>query len=113
MTTHKAQRSIYVEAREWFDKSAANSYYSARVWVDGQHAFTTGRTYGYGFQYEYDVVQEMIELGYLPESLQDRSIRWAKDLGLDIYSVKYDARKRELWAEDRPVGKSISAEMEQ
>jgi hypothetical protein len=99
--TYKAQRSIYIEAREWFDKANGNSYYSARVWVDGKHAFTTGLTYGYGDQYEYDVTQELELCGWLPESLQGRNIHWARDLGLDIYCVIYSTPKRNLWKEDR------------
>jgi len=101
-TTHKAKRSIYVEAREWFDSTGGNSYYSARVWVDGKHAFTTGLSYGYDNQNEYDVTDKLIELGYLPDSLAGRSVRWAKDLGLNVYTVKYDARKRDLWKADYP-----------
>jgi hypothetical protein len=96
-TTHKATRSIFIEAREWFDKANGNSYYSAVVWVDNRHVFTTGMVYGYEFAYEYDATEKLIELGYLPESLAGKSIRWAKDLGLDVYTVKYDARKRDLW----------------
>jgi hypothetical protein len=102
-TTHKAKRSIYVEAREWFDKANGNSYYSARVWVDGNHVFTTGQQYGYDFAYESHVTVDLISLGYLPGSLgEGRNIRWAKDLGLDVYTVKYDARKRDLWKADYP-----------
>lgn len=102
MTTYKAQRSIYIEAREWFDKENGNSYYSARVWVDGKHAFTTGLDYGYDNQNEYDVTAKLVELGYLPDSLAEKSIRWAKDLGLDVYTVKYATRKRDLWKADYP-----------
>jgi len=105
-TTHTpkpAERSIYVEAREWFDRVNGNSYYSARVWVDGKHAFTTGRSYGYDYQNEYDVANLLVELGYLPEEFGFRSVRWAKDLGLDVYTVKYNARKRDLWPADYPT----------
>jgi hypothetical protein len=101
-TTHTAKRSIYVEAREWFDSTGGNSYYSARVWVDGKHAFTTGMNYGYDNQNEYDVTEILVRLGHLPKSLAGRSVRWAKDLGLDVYTVKYDARKRDLWKADYP-----------
>jgi len=42
-------------------------------------------------------------LGYLPEMLDRRSVRWAKDLGLDVYTVRYNARKRDLWPADYPT----------
>jgi hypothetical protein len=34
-TDSKIQRSLFVEGREWFDKVNGNSYFSARIWVDG------------------------------------------------------------------------------
>jgi len=93
----KATRSIYVEAREWFDKSGGNSYYSARIYVDGQRVYTTGMSYGYDYQFEYDTARFLAERGYIPEGYGSRSIRWARELGLDVYTVKYDSKKRELW----------------
>lgn len=92
-----ATRSIYVEAREWFDKVNGNSYYSARVFVDGKHVHTTGLSYGYDYQFEYDTARVLAERGYIPEAYGGRSIRWARELGLDVYTVKYDSKKRELW----------------
>jgi hypothetical protein len=96
----KAEKVIYIEARDWFDKANGNSYYSARCYVDGKHAFTTGLCYGYEFTYEYHVMDELVYYGYLPESMSGRGVRWAKDLGLIVHSVKYSARKRELWPAD-------------
>jgi hypothetical protein len=97
------KKSIFVEAREWFDKSGGNSYYSAQVWIDGEHIFTTGLTYGYDSAYEYNVAAELAQLGYLPEEYNGKSIRRAKDLGIDVYTVIYDAPKRNLWPAEYPV----------
>lgn len=89
-------RSIFIEARQWFDKSGGNSYYSAQVSIDGQWVFTTGLSYGYEYQYEDDVTKELIKRGALPESATSVR-RYCRDNGIDFYSVRYDAKKRELW----------------
>jgi len=91
------KRSVYVECRQWHDRVNGNTYYSARVYVDGAHVFTTGRSYGYDFQYEHDVAKQLVNMGYLPEEYGSRGIRWARELGIDVYSVCYDAKKRDLW----------------
>ena len=102
-TTSTPQRSIYVEAREWFDKKNSNSYYSALVRIDGVSVFTTGLTYGHGSQFEYDVTDDLVRLGYLPESMSGRNIHWADYLGeLDVYTVKYDTLRRDLWKSNYP-----------
>lgn len=92
-------RSIFVECREWFDRTYGNSYYSARVYMDGEHIFTTGLTYGYDFAYEDEVARELVRRNLPPEGMRDKSIRWAKDYGFHVYTVKYPAGKRELWAQ--------------
>jgi len=93
----KATRSIYVEAREWFDKVNGNSYYSARIYVDSRLVHITGMTYGYEYQFEHDAARVLASRGYIPEEYGERSVRWARDLGLDVYTVKYDSKKRDLW----------------
>lgn len=91
-----AQRSIFVQAREWFDKVNGNTYFDADVWVDGKPICTLGMTYGYGDQFEYAASEALVKRGYLPAEMEGRNIRWAKDLGLDVYTTRREARKREL-----------------
>jgi hypothetical protein len=97
----KTKRSLFVECRQYTDKTYGNTYYSARVFVDGKHLFTTGPTYGYEYQYEHDVSTELVTRGYLPAGMIGRGIRWARDAGIDVYSVAYSVGRRQLWgAED-------------
>jgi hypothetical protein len=46
--TTLAGRSLVVIARRWFDRTYGNSYYTARVVVDGRDVATVRRTYGHG-----------------------------------------------------------------
>jgi hypothetical protein len=96
-------RSIFVETREWYDKTGGQCYYSSRIWVDGQLIYTTGMTYGYGSQCEYDATKILAYRGILPDTVGGRSIRWVRDLGIDVYTVKYESKKRDLWKEEDPA----------
>jgi hypothetical protein len=91
-------RSVFIEARQWHDRTYGNTYYSARVFIDGQELYTTGMRYGYEYQYEHDVTHDLITRELLPgESSREGIRRWCRDNGVDFYSVRYDAKKSELW----------------
>jgi len=59
--------SVTVLAREYFDKRAGNSYYSAQVYVNNDLAFELVPQYGYGDQYLFEACKELKKRGYLPE----------------------------------------------
>jgi hypothetical protein len=92
-------RSIFIEARQWHDRTYGNSYYSAQVFIDGEHIMSTGISYGYEYQYEHDVARELIKLELLPDTCDSgySMRRYCRDNGIDFYSVKYDTPKRELF----------------
>ena len=97
----KTRRSLFVECRTYFDKSGANSYYSAQVHSDGRHILTTGPTYGYDNQYDTDIVTDLVARGYLPAGMIGRRLWRARDAGIDVYVSVYPAHRRQLWpAED-------------
>ncbi len=94
----KIKRSLFIEGREWFDKVNGNSYFSARLWVDGGQVAILTFQYGYGDQYLYEAHRKLIELGYLVEGEVMRSL-WsiAEELGIDFYSSKSSAKKSEMF----------------
>jgi hypothetical protein len=94
----KINRSLFIEGREWFDKSGGNSYFSARLWVDGGQVAILTFQYGYGDQYLYEAQRKLSELGYLPEQSSNRGL-WsiAQELGIDFYSSKSSAKKSEMF----------------
>ena len=89
-------RSIFVEARQWFDKSGGNSYFSARVWVDGVAVAVLPFQYGYESQYQYSAVSALVGLGVLPEDFANRPLWQAKEFGFAVYSVIYEAKKADV-----------------
>jgi hypothetical protein len=98
LKTDPITRSLFIEAREWFDKVNGNSYFSARIWVDGGQVAILPFQYGYGDQYLYEAQKKLLELGYLPQESKNRGL-WtiAQESGFDLYSAKTNTKKSEMF----------------
>ena len=95
--TTKLPGSIFIDVREWRDRTYGNTYYSARVSVDGAHVFTTGMAYGYGDQAVYDCAKVLRAMGYLPAGDDHLALTYvARELGIVLYVARRDVLKREL-----------------
>lgn len=94
----KIERSLFIECREWFDKINGNSYFSARIWVDGGQVAILPFQYGYGDQFIYEAQKKLLELGYLPQEGKNRGL-WsiAEAQGFDYYSAKTNTKKAEMF----------------
>lgn len=92
------QRSLFVECREWFDKVNGNSYFSARLWVDGGQVAILTFQYGYEEQYLYEAQKKLLELGYISQENKNSSL-WsiASFEGFDFYSSKTSTNKKEMF----------------
>ena len=98
MKDKKIKRSLFIEGREWFDKVNGNSYFSARLWVDGAQVAILTFQYGYGDQYLYEAQKKLEELGYLPLKDNNRGL-WsiAGEMGFDFYSAKSECKKADMF----------------
>jgi hypothetical protein len=96
-TQAKIKRSLFIEGREWFDKVNGNSYFSARIWVDGGQVAILPFQYGYGDQYTYEAQKKLLELGYLPQEGKSAGL-WtiAQAQGFDYYAVITSTKKAEM-----------------
>ena len=94
----KIERSLFIEAREWFDKVNGNSYFSARIWVDGGQVAILPFQYGYGDQFIYEAQKKLLELGYLPQEGKNRGL-WsiAQEGRFDYYTAKTNTKKSEMF----------------
>ena len=94
----KIERSLFIEGREWFDKINGNSYFSARIWVDGGQVAILPFQYGYGDQFIYEAQKKLLELGYLPQEGKNSGL-WAiaRENGFDYYSSKTGTKKSEMF----------------
>ena len=75
-----------------------NSYFSARIWVDGGQVAILPFQYGYGDQFIYEAQKKLLELGYLPQSGKNRGL-WsiAQAQGFDYYTAKTNTKKAEMF----------------
>jgi hypothetical protein len=87
-------KSIFVEGRKWLDRSAGNTYWSSRVWVDGSVAFQLPMNYGYGEMYLQYSLEECVKRGYLPEH---HSISELRQRGIVLYTSASQVLKREMF----------------
>jgi hypothetical protein len=96
-TTNAVKRSVFIEAREWFDKVNGNSYFSARIWVDGEIVSVLPMQYGYESHYKTVAHQELIALGYFTETQLISIVQLGKNEGVDIYTSKTNTNKSEMF----------------
>lgn len=91
-------RSLFVECREWFDKVNGNSYFSARIWINGGQVAIIPFSYGYGDFYIYEAQRKLIELGFIPKEKENESLySIGKTFGFDFYSAKTTTKKNEMF----------------
>lgn len=95
MDNAKDTRSIFIESREWFDKSGGNSYFSSRLWVNGQLVDIMPSEYGYDTQHIHRGIERLIELGYLYPEYD--SVFRIRANGVDFYTVKSEVLKRDMF----------------
>ena len=75
-----------------------NSYFSARVWVNGGQVAILPFQYGYGDQFIYEAQKKLTELGYLPKEPIHRGLwSFAKGLGFDYYTSKANTNKNQMF----------------
>lgn len=98
MANKKIEKSLFIEGREWFDKVNGNSYFSARIWVDGAQIAILPFQYGYGDQFQHEAQKKLLDLGWLPQAGKSNGL-WsiAKELGFDYYSSKSYTKKSEMF----------------
>ena len=98
MASKKIERSLFIEGREWFDKVNGNSYFSARIWVDGGQVAILTFQYGYGDSYAYESFKKLLDLGWIPQEVKNMGL-WsiAKQMGFDYYCTKTYTTKREMF----------------
>lgn len=93
MENLKGITSVYVEAREYFDKSGGNSYFSARIYIDGDLCGYLPFQYGYGSQYETEAIKWLRVCGYI--DFVSGALFNLKKIGIAVYQIKYPATMRD------------------
>jgi hypothetical protein len=84
--------SVFIEAKEWVDKTYGNSYFSARIYVDGEEVGRLPFQYGYETMYEQKALEELNRLGLVSA----RRLWELKQAGIATYSAKIPANKQQV-----------------
>ena len=96
-------RSVFVDGREWFDRVNGNSYFSARVFVDGVEVARIPFQYGYGSAYEYAAAWALQDMGILPGIPGEGALwRMCEEGGFALYRSLQRVTKRECVAWGSP-----------
>jgi hypothetical protein len=95
----KIEKSLFIEARLWFDKTYGNTYFSNRVWIDGKISFQMPMEYGYEEQYAHRAIQELHKRGYFEGEKVPSVWEIRDEMGIDLYKVATYGKKSELFKE--------------
>jgi len=102
MNEIKIKRSLFIEGREWHDKINGNSYFSARVWVDGQIVAVLTLQYGYESHYFTIAMDKLVELAYVPTDYAKKALWHLRDdFGIDYYYQKSNTNKKEMFVQGK------------
>lgn len=94
------ERSVFIQGREWTDKTYGNTYFCAFVHVDGKIVAELPFQYGYGDQYIHEAQKTLQQMGYIPEG--KNHIRYQLDLlGVDFYSSMQQVKKNQMIKEKK------------
>ena len=94
-------KSVDVICKEWFDRINGNSYFSARIILNGglenETVLTLPFKYGYGNHYEYEAVKVVKKFLNIPLEANESYWKFYKDNNIKYFNTKHErCLKREV-----------------
>lgn len=91
-------RSVYLETYFWRDKTLGNTYFSSRIYANGNLLGALPLQYGHERMDEHQALGLLIELGYVAKDATSSIWKELEKLGVDFYQSRQyvtrgDARK--------------------
>lgn len=100
-------RSVFLECRQWRDKTAGQTYTSARLWINGRGIAYFGLQYGGLDNMEDTAALYLEKVGALPVPDNYGHLYYRlRQLGVDYYSATEWRIRRECWLS----GEQLTAE---
>lgn len=97
MKKYLKPKTIVIKATEWFDKTYGNSYFSARVFIDGELKFFLPFQYGYGEHY-IDMAFEVLIKNKVLKYVKKRPLwKYCKDNNIELVTCKRETLKRDMY----------------
>nr|DAW17386.1 MAG TPA: hypothetical protein [Caudoviricetes sp.] len=75
METQNYSKVILIHAKEWFDKTYGNSYFSVRIYLDGTLATILPFQYGYERQSWFESIKALAANGKMPEVFSEYELK--------------------------------------
>lgn len=91
----KKPTSIFINAKQWRDKTYGNTYFAAEISIDGEIVGYLPFQYGYENAYQYEAIKWLYYNGYIPALAPLWSVI---NSGPAVYSVISDGKKGEVKA---------------
>ncbi len=95
-------QSAFVHGKTWYDKTYGNSYFSARIFVDGVEVARLPFQYGYGDQYIHEAQRALQRLGILAPEPQPGLRLQIEASGAVFHSVLEQSRRRDVEGWGKP-----------
>ncbi len=57
---------IHIHGKRWFERVNGNTYFSCKMWINGDLVHTIDYEYGYGTQYRQEAKSWLDKNGFLP-----------------------------------------------
>jgi DNA-binding transcriptional regulator PaaX len=91
-------KTITILAREWFDKINGNSYFAGEIYIDNKEVAQMPFQYGFGEQYRYEAVTQLIKEGFLKDFKENESLyRYCDRKKINLLTSKQEnCLKRDL-----------------
>lgn len=67
---------LEINAKEWFDRTNGNSYFSARITLDDRQIAILPFQYGYGSHYLDMALQELVKIGAFTDTVKSGTPLW-------------------------------------
>ena len=100
-------QSVFLECRQWRDKTAGETYTAARLWINGRAIAYLARQYGEMENMEDTAARYLESVGAIdgPDNYRALSYR-LRELGADYYTAKEWRTRRDTWG----TGERLTAE---
>jgi hypothetical protein len=91
-------RSVFLECRQWRDKTAGETYTSAALWINGRAVAYFALQYGGAEMMEDTAALYLESVGAIDGPGYHHLSRRMREIGVDYYTAKEWRTRRECWS---------------
>ena len=107
-------KEVEIWGKRWFSKTYGNTYFTARIYVDGQQVHFMPEEYGYGDHYRDQSFEWLEDNGYIPKRdrysnnmPKDTPWGWCEKHGIKLSYHADDVKRRDMFRESEQVAERV------